>query len=226
MGLRVFVTGTDTEVGKTVVAEALVRRCVGEGLRIAVMKPVASGCRTTRVGLRNADAERLIAASNVPARYETVNPYAFEAPVAPHLAARRAGVEIEMPRIRACFDELDAAGDGVVVEGVGGWRVPLAGDIDVADLVVSLELPVVLVVGVRLGCLNHALLTADAVRGAGAELFGWVANCIDPEMELASENIESLRARLPGPCLGAIPYLGDAAAITAAEAYLTRLRCE
>ncbi len=209
MDFRVFVTGTDTEVGKTVVAEALVRRWVQKGLRIAVMKPVASGCRVTRDGLRSPDAERLIAASNVAAPYETVNPYTFAAPVAPHLAAHRTGIEIDILHIRARFDELAAAGDGMVVEGVGGWQVPLSPTADVADLVLALDLPVIMVVGVRLGCLNHALLTAAAIQNAGAQLVGWVANRIDPDMDLASENIETLRARLPAPCLSVVPYLAS-----------------
>lgn len=217
----VFVTGTDTEIGKTLFAQALVWRWRQDGRRVGVMKPVASGCRATGAGLRNSDAERLLAASNVDTSYHTVNPYAFLPAVAPHLAAAQAGVRIECGRIRACFNELAAASDYVVVEGVGGWQVPLGPDATVADVALSLGLPVVMVVGIRLGCLNHALLTAAAINDAGAQLAGWVANHIDPQTELAMENVDALRARLKAPLWGVIPHLSTDPDPAAVSRYLT-----
>lgn len=219
----VFVTGTDTEIGKTLFAQALVWRWRQDGRRIAVMKPVASGCRTTGAGLRNSDAERLLAVSNVDAPYETVNPYAFAPAVAPHLAAAQAGDRIECARIRSCFDDLAGASDCVVVEGVGGWHVPLGPDSTVADVVLSLGLPVVLVVGIRLGCLNHALLTTAAISDAGATLIGWVANHIEAQTELAMENVDALRARLDAPLWGVIPHLSADPAPATVSRYLTNL---
>ena len=202
-----FVTGTDTGVGKTVFAEALVWRWVQEGHRTAALKPVASGCRMTKAGMRNPDAERLLAVSNVTAAYATINPYCLEPAVAPHIAAAQADIRIEISRIRLCFDEVARRSDYVVVEGVGGWQVPLGPDTTVADLAVSLGLPVILVVAIRLGCLNHALLTAVAIQNSGASLFGWVANQVDPHVQFVADNIESLINRLDAPLLGVIPHL-------------------
>ncbi len=223
MAAGVFVTGTDTEIGKTLFAQALVWHWRRDGLRIAVMKPVASGCRATDAGLRSPDAESLLAVSNVDAPYDTVNPYAFAPAVAPHLAAAQAGVRIQCARIRSCFDELADASDRVVVEGIGGWQVPLGPDSAVADIALSLDLPVVLVVGIRLGCLNHALLTAAAISGAGAELAGWVANHIAAQTDLAKENIDALRARLDAPLWGVIPHLSADVGPVAVTRYLTGL---
>lgn len=219
----IFVTGTDTEIGKTVFASALVWRWKQDGRQVAVMKPVASGCRRTDAGLRNSDAECLLAASNVDSAYETVNPYAFAPAVAPHLAAAQAGVGIDVGHIHACFDQLAAVADCVVVEGVGGWQVPLGPDATVADVALALGLPVVLVVGIRLGCLNHALLTAAAIRGAGAELAGWAANHIDAHAELATENVDALRDRLEAPLWGVIPHLPAAPDAEIVSRYLTGL---
>ena len=223
MATGVFVTGTDTEIGKTLVAQALVWRWRQDGRRVAVMKPVASGCRTTDAGLRNADAECLRAVSNVDAPYETINPYAFAPAVAPHLAAAQAGVRIERARIRSCFNRLAAVSDCVVVEGVGGWWVPLGPDSTVADVARSLGLPVVLVVGIRLGCLNHALLTAAAISDAGVELVGWAANHIEAHTELATENVDALRARLDAPLWGVIPHLSADPDPAEVSRYLTAL---
>ncbi len=209
MTVGAFVTGTDTEVGKTVVAGGMVWRWVRDGHRTGVMKPVASGCRHTGSGLRNPDAEALMSLANVDAPYEMVNPYAFVPAIAPHVAAEQTGAEIELPRIRSVFEVLRGGCDRVVVEGVGGWSVPLGASATVADLVLALELPVVLVVGVRLGCLNHALLTAAAIRAAGARLAAWVANQIDRDTACVQENIDALRARLNAPLLGVIPHLSE-----------------
>lgn len=198
-----FVTGTDTGVGKTMVACALLRALADRGLRVAGMKPVAAGREPD--GTFH-DVEGLVAAANIAAPREWVNPYAFDLPIAPHIAAARAGVRIELPRILAAWRELSGLADAVVVEGVGGFRVPLNESEDAADLAAALALPAVLVVGLRLGCLNHALLTAQAVRAAGVALAGWVANELAPGMEALEENVAALDARLGCPRLGRIPF--------------------
>ena len=204
----VFVTGTDTGVGKTWIAAGLLLALRARGLRVAGMKPVSCGCETGADGARHADALLLRSCSSDPAlAYEAVNPYAFSSPVAPHLAAAATGVKIDTARIRDAFARLTRQADCVVVEGAGGWLVPLDGERTMADLARTLELPVVLVVGMRLGCLNHALLSAAAIRGAGLTLAGWVANTIDPDMLLIEENIAALHSRIPAPLLGTVPAL-------------------
>lgn len=204
-----FVTGTDTDVGKTLVSATLVHALVSSGAKVAVMKPVASGCRETPAGLVNEDAEILMGASNVTAPYAEVNPYAFVPAIAPHLAARAASVTIDTRVIVDCFHRLQGRSAGVVVEGVGGWQVPLGALQTTEDLAQALGLPVVLVVGMRLGCLSHALLTAQAIQAAGLPLAGWVANCIDPGMDRLEDNIEDLGQRL-GICrIATIPYSAD-----------------
>lgn len=202
-----FVTGTDTGVGKTWVSAGLMAALRQRGLRIAGMKPVASGCKRTSMGLRNEDALLLREQASREFAYELVNPIAFEPPIAPHIAARKAGIEIRIDRIVDTFTQLSGHEDYCVVEGVGGWLVPLNDRQSVADLAISLGLPVVLVVGIRLGCLNHALLTAQAIKAQGAALTGWVANFIDPCSNGADETVAALQERLPAPCLGVIPHL-------------------
>jgi dethiobiotin synthetase len=202
----VFVTGIDTGVGKTRVAVGLVHALVARGLRVAGMKPVASGCARTPEGLRNDDARALAAEANVAAGYDLVNPYAFEPPIAPHIAAAAAGVRIEIPVLARAFATLAARADRVVVEGAGGWRVPLGADAEVADLARALGLPVLLVVGIRLGCINHALLTAESIVRGGATLLGWVASCIDAEMPSVEDNVATLVRGLPAPLLGTLPF--------------------
>jgi dethiobiotin synthetase len=201
MTAGVFITGTDTGVGKTALACALLRRYAAEGLRAVGMKPVASGR-----GLENEDIRELAAAGNVDAPARERCPYAFDEAIAPHLAARAAGVAIDLSRIRESYDALSARADRVVVEGAGGALVPLCGHSDMLDVALALGLPVLLVVGVRLGCLNHALLTALAIRARGVELAGWVANRVDPEMARAAENIAELERRLPAPRLASIRW--------------------
>ncbi|MCA1978258.1 MAG: dethiobiotin synthase [Thiobacillus sp.] len=200
----VFVTGTDTGVGKTRVAVALVHALRARGLRVAAMKPVAAG---TEAGQPNEDVAALRAAANVDAPLADINPYAFDPPIAPHIAAAQAGVVIDIERISAAYARLAARADAVVVEGAGGWRVPLSDAADMSDLAARLGLPVLLVVGLRLGCLNHALLSAESIRARGLAWAGWVGNRIDPAMACADENLAALRARLPGPCLGVQPFL-------------------
>jgi dethiobiotin synthetase len=201
-----FITGTDTEVGKTVVARLLVRSLVAAGVRVAVMKPVAAGSFMTADGPRNADALGLIADSNVVMPYETVNPYCLAAPVSPHLAARAAGVTIELRRIRENYAKLSAAADCVIVEGAGGWLAPLNDAEFIADLAATLGLPVLLVVGLRLGCLNHALLTVAAIRQRRQTLAGWIANRIDPDFVRLPENLATLQRHIGMPPLTTVAY--------------------
>jgi dethiobiotin synthetase len=215
-----FITGTDTEVGKTVIARLVVRSLVASGVRVAVMKPVAAGSFMTAQGLRNADALALIADSNVVMPYETVNPYCLPLPVSPHLAARAAGVSIELPRIREDYAKLRAGADWVIVEGAGGWLAPLTDAEFIADLAAALELPVLLVVGLRLGCLNHALLTVAAIRQRRQILAGWIANQIDPDFGRIPENLATLQRHIGMPPITTVAY--DEAApgampLTAAE---------
>lgn len=212
-----FITGTDTDCGKTLVASALVHRLRRDGRSVAVMKPVASGCHATEQGLRNDDALALMAASGLGIDYHRVNPYTFEPPIAPHVAAAQAGVRIDRDRLLAGAAALAADADTLVVEGAGGWRVPLGDDWDMADLAVALKLPVILVVGMRLGCLNHAQLSAEAIVRDGCRLAGWVANGIDPAMSVPADNLATLKQRLAAPCLGVIPYSVPADAQRAAD---------
>ena len=202
-----LVTGTDTGVGKTLVTLGLMRHLQERGRRVVAMKPVASGCRHTAQGLRNADALLLQRQGSQQLEYHEVNPYAFEPAIAPHLAAAAAGVRIELDAIRSGFERLAAQADQVCVEGVGGWLVPLNEAQTVADLAAELGLGVILVVAIRLGCLNHALLTQAVIAGAGLHLAGWVANHPSPGCERAGDIIGALRSRLFAPLLGVVPFL-------------------
>jgi dethiobiotin synthetase len=209
MSLRahsVFVTGTDTGVGKTVVSVALMRLLQGAGLKVAGMKPVATGACWLDGRLVNEDALLLQANASIRVDYNQVNPFVFELPVAPHIAARKAGVEIDFRRIRQVYEELVKVFDYVVVEGVGGWEVPLNGQQRVADLVRVLDLPVLLVAGLRLGCLNHALLTRRAIEHAGTRCLGWIANCVEPDFLMSAENIQTLENSLDWPLLATVPF--------------------
>ena len=208
----VFVTGTDTEVGKTVVSTALIRSLVKTGLRVAGMKPIAAGAETTPGGLRNDDALALMSAANVQAPYETVNPYCLAEPTSPHIAAAQAGIRIEIAPIVLAFSRLADDSDLVVVEGAGGWHAPLNDSETMADLAAALDLPVVLVVGLRLGCLNHALLTAEAIATRGLPLAGWVGNHIQPHFPYAAENLATLESRLATPPLDIVGFQPAAAA--------------
>jgi dethiobiotin synthetase len=201
-----YVTGTDTGVGKTVASTALLHALRAQGLRAAGMKPVASGCTRDAEGWRNDDALALQAASGPVPEYDDVNPYALPMATAPQLAARGAGVHIERGQILAAHARLAAHVDVVVVEGVGGWAAPLADDLEQAALVRALDAPVVLVVGLRLGCLSHARLSVRAIAGDGCRLAGWIANAVDREFDRAGDYLELLRASLPVPCLGLLPH--------------------
>jgi dethiobiotin synthetase len=200
------VTGTDTGVGKTLVACSLLRAFAARGLKAVGMKPVASGAVPRGSGLVHDDVEKLLAAGTVAAPREQVNPYCFEPPIAPHIAASGAGMRIDLNRIRQCFDALAARADVVIVEGVGGFRVPLGPGVDTTHLAARLALPLVLVVGIRLGCLNQALLTAEAIAGRGLTLAGWVANHIDPRMAAADENVHALESLIAAPLIARIAF--------------------
>lgn len=213
----VLVTGTDTGVGKTLASAALLHAWRARGLRVAGMKPVASGSILTAEGLRNDDAFALQAASSVPVpHYDDVNPYALPVPTAPQLAARAAGVVVTLPRIVAAHARLAGNADMVVVEGAGGWLAPLADGIEHADLARALTLPVVLVVGLRLGCLNHARLSARAIAADGCVLAGWIGSVIEPGFDDAYLGL--LREALPASCLGVMAHADapEAQAIAAA----------
>jgi len=199
-----FITGTDTGVGKTLVSCALLHGLAAQGKRVVGFKPVAAGCDDAD---HNADALALRAASNVQASYGQINPYCFALAIAPHLAARHSGVAIDFMRILASYRELAAQADEVIVEGVGGFCVPLNAQQDSADLAAELGLPVILVVGMRLGCLNHALLTLRAIAERELECAGWVANVLDDSMSALQENIGALRERIKAPLLGVVHFM-------------------
>lgn len=212
---RFYITGTDTGVGKTMASVALIHRLRGMGLRAVGMKPVASGCEHTPGGWRNDDALRLQAASVPRPAYEDVNPYALERATAPQLAARAMGVRVELAHLNDAYVRLAAQADAMVIEGVGGWAAPLDRGLEQSDLARNFDLPVVLVVGLRLGCLNHARLTARAIERDGLSLVGWIGNSVDPAFTERHEYLELLRDALPAPCLGVLPYTEspDAAAM-------------
>ena len=201
-----YVTGTDTGIGKTFSSCALLHALRQRGRRAVGMEPVASGCEQTAEGLRNEDATALLAASDPAPAYADLNPYALRRRLPPGRAAPGAGVTLSLPPIEAAFARLRAQADTVVVEGVGGWLAPLSTTLDQSHLVQALQLPVVMVVGLRLGCLNHARLTAQAITASGATCIGWIANEVDPQMERIDDNVALLRARLPLPFWGRLPY--------------------
>lgn len=201
-----FITGTDTEVGKTWCTVGLMAALQQQGKTVVAMKPVASGCERTAEGLRNDDALRLQAQASIELPYESANPYAFEPAIAPHLAAAQNGITIRLDAIVDAFQRLQGKADVTLVEGVGGWQVPLNETENVADLAHALGLPVILVVGLRLGCINHALLTAESIRASGCTLAGWIANGVDPAMAEQQNNIASIQQRIAAPLLGVVPY--------------------
>lgn len=208
MGTSYFITGTDTDVGKTLVARTLLLALAARGIRCAGYKPVSAGCPRTPEGLRNLDALLLQQAGTVALPYEQVNPYAFEPPIAPHIAARERGVSIPFEGLSAGLREIEGAGaDLVIVEGAGGWFLPLDHQRLLSEWVAQERLPVILVVGARLGCLNHALLTVSAIRQQGLTLAGWVINRVDPHMSRYEENLDTLKAMLPAPFLGELPFV-------------------
>ena len=213
-----FVTGTDTGVGKTLVTAALLRRLRDAGITVAGMKPIAAGATAGPEGRANADALLLQAESSVRHPYATVNPWLFEPAIAPHIAAAEAGLSIDTARIAAAYERLCAGAEVVLAEGAGGFLVPLDASRSCAELPALLGMEVLLVVGLRLGCLNHALLTAEAIAARGLAFSGWIGNGIDPDFPRREANIATLAARLPAPCLGIVPWMAEPAVAEAAAA--------
>jgi dethiobiotin synthetase len=204
-----FITGTDTNVGKTLIAAGLLVAAKNKGLTTAALKPVAAGCEKTEAGLRNSDALLLQSVITQPLDYDQINPYALEAAIAPHIAAQQEKRSLSVDRLSGFCRGVLSSANFTLLEGAGGWRVPINPRETLADLAKNLQLPVIIVVGIRLGCINHALLTFEAIVRDGVPIAGWVANCVDADMPVLQENIDSLRARLPVPCLGVIPFLAD-----------------
>ncbi len=202
-----FITGTDTGVGKTLVTCALMQLAHEQGKKVGAMKPIAAGADKTASGWMNDDVVHLKNNLTVEIAAEDLNPYCFREAIAPHIAAAKENITVDFDKIIQSLEKMTAQADWVFVEGAGGFKVPLSDNLDMADLAVALKLPVILVVGMRLGCLNHALLTQDAIRARGLALAGWVANTLDPAMPVFTENIAALKQRLNAPLLGIVPYL-------------------
>lgn len=202
-----FIVGTDTGVGKTFIASRIVQQFANQGYKTVGMKPIASGCEKNAQGeWVNEDVTALTNASNVQAPLDLINPYHFQPSIAPHIAASQAGAEMQIPHILQSFHALQKQADIVIVEGAGGFLVPINSQETLADLAVALKLPIILVVGMRLGCINHTLLTVEAIKNRGLHLAGWVANQIDPEMPVFDENLDSLKARIVEPLKGVMNY--------------------
>jgi dethiobiotin synthetase len=217
MAQAFFITGTDTGVGKTLIATALLRLARDSGLTALGLKPVAAGCALVNGEWMNKDAQQLLRASSGNPDYATVNPVALREPMAPHIAAERENRPLQAAElVQHCKAQL-ASADFTVIEGAGGWLVPLNARETMADIAVGIGCPVILVTGLRLGCINHTLLTAAAIAAAGLPLAGWVANQIDPDMAVADANIETLRERLNAPLLGCVPYLATQSPMLAAK---------
>ena len=213
-----FITGTDTDAGKTSIAAGLLCAAKQQQRSTLAMKPVASGCEMTAQGLRNSDALSLIAQSTVQLPYTQINPYAFAPAIAPHIAAQEAGVELSVADLyRAAQLILQEQADFTLVEGAGGWRGPISATEFLSDFAIALQLPVILVVGVKLGCINHALLTAQDILSDGLELAGWVANVVAPNCARLAENLTTLQQLMPVPCLAEVPYLSVASAESVVE---------
>ena len=216
-----FITGTDTDAGKTPVAAGFLYAAKQQHLSTLAMKPLASGCEMTKEGLRNRAALALMAQSSIKLAYQAVNPYAFAPPIAPHLAAKEMGFELNLSDLYSAAQIiLQEQTDLTLIEGAGGWRVPLSNQAFLSDLAIALKLPVILVVGVKLGCINHAVLTAEAIINDGLKLAGWVANGINANCSHLEDNLASLKQLMPAPCLGEVPYLEQASA-KAVASYLT-----
>jgi len=212
-----LVTGTDTEIGKTFAACVLIHAARAQGLTALGMKPVASGLTTIDGKIINEDVAQLLAAGSFDPGLERLNPYSLRTPISPHLAAREENIHIEFARIRQSFGELAQRCDCLFVEGAGGFLAPLGEDVDAPRMAKELDLPLILVVGMRLGCINHALLTAEAILSRGLRLEGWIANCLYPDMVCLYDNIDTLRHRLDAPLLGTLPYAPNATPDTLAH---------
>lgn len=212
-----FVTGTDTEIGKTLISSAMLHALVKAGVHAAGMKPVAAGTELLNGSWHNEDVDSLANETNIELPRELTTPYLLREAAAPHIAAQRERIAIDVAHILHCYRQVAAQAEAVVVEGVGGFCVPLSQNADTADLAKQLGLPVIMTIGLRLGCINHALLTAQAIAARGLTLAGWVANRVDPDMAYAEENVAALRARLAAPLLGVVPRLAQPTAAAAAE---------
>ncbi len=215
---RFFIAGTDTDVGKTFVSQALLEAAKTESMSCFALKPVAAGCEQTAAGLRSEDALKLMQSSSVKLSYQQVNPIALEQAVAPHVAAKNANKNISLQRVVGfCRGAMLNQVDFLLVEGAGGWRVPLNSRETMAQIPKELSLPVILVVGIKLGCINHAMLTVEAILNDGLSLAGWVANHIDPQMSASADSVDALRSAIGAPLIGTIPYLPDASPQKASE---------
>ena len=212
-----FVTGTDTGIGKTLTTCALICRLARQGLAVAGMKPVAAGAMLHNGQWHNEDTDAILRTANVSLPPEKITPCLLQEAASPHISAQMEKTAVSWPRIRDCYTEISQQADAVIVEGVGGFMAPLSEHDTVADLAVQFGLPVILVVGLRLGCLNHALLTAESILSRNLRLAGWIANCIDPAMRHGAENITLLEQRIPAPRLATIPYIRNASAREAAN---------
>jgi len=202
-----FITGTDTGVGKTWATVALMRYFKQQGRIVAGMKPVAAGCDWVDGQLKNEDALLLQENASMDLDYKEINPYAFEMPVSPHLASL--GDQVQLNVIEQAYTKLKDKADVLMVEGAGGWFAPLNNDSDIADLALKLKIPVIMIVAIRLGCINHARLTFQAIQSSGAECSGWIAMCLDPEMAKQDENIETLKSKISVPLLAVLPYMKE-----------------
>jgi len=215
-----FVTGTDTDCGKTFISTALLNRAKEKGSDTLGLKPIASGCERTESGLRNSDALSLMAESTIELDYTLVNPVSFEPAIAPHIAAAHTGIDISPESI---LNRLSGALEGLngselcIIEGAGGWRLPLGEGLFLSEVVQQLSVPVILVVGVKLGCLNHAVLTQEAIKADGLKIGGWIANIVDGDTSCLEENLASLQSLMNGPCLGVVPHLQELSIETAAS---------
>jgi dethiobiotin synthetase len=201
-----FITGTDTNVGKTYVASKIIAQYVAQGYQVIGMKPVAAGCDFVNGEWVNDDVLKLEAASNVKAPRHLINPYSFKEAIAPHIAAKNAGVKINIAVIKQAFDALTKLADIVIVEGAGGFLVPINDSENMADLAAALDIPIILVVGMQLGCINHSMLTYEAIKARNLKLHGWIANKIDPDMPFYDENIVAISQQLGMNCLENYPY--------------------
>lgn len=213
MGKGFFITGTDTDIGKTRSALALMVALQQRGLNVCGMKPVSAGCQVTNTGLVNEDALLLQQHASKELPYAVVNPYAWGSAIAPHIAAQRAASEMTLAPIRSAYQTIAAQCDVVIVEGAGGWLVPLNATQTMADIALELTLPVILVVGVRLGCLNHALLSMESIKNKGCRMAGWIANYLSESSEVTQQNVEYLVEKIEAPLLGCFPFQKEASIV-------------
>ena len=207
MSKGLFITATDTDMGKTTIALALMQYLKRSGYSVAAFKPVAAGCNNTASDLRNQDAIQLQASSSIKVDYALLNPYAYEPPIAPHIAAEKTQQPIKIDTIKQCYEKIRRLADWTIVEGAGGWLVPINKQQTMADVTLALDIPVVVVVGMKLGCINHTLLTFDSIKQHGCQIAGWIANTVDPDMDNFDDNLAFLKHKLPAPLLATIPYL-------------------